>query len=257
MVGIARPGVRGAIVSVVGAVMLVTGIVGAFTLEWAFWMGPSMLVGAGLAYAPWHMARGRAQARRTERVLTAWGAERGLVYQRTTGNPRTTPALKKGGGITHVLVGEIGGDPQGFLAHYTYHEGSGKNRVAVQLSLAVARFEGREGLRVRICPQEWRGSGGIFDDWKDFASSSVEVDERYAIEAREGHDPVQVLELLDPVTMASLLDTAIQPVVEIDEGTLLIMVGGHVGISPGVDDLAWFDLLRAQADTWGARIAGI
>jgi hypothetical protein len=36
-----------------------------------------------------------------------------------------------------------------------------------------------------------------------------------------------------------------------------VAYGGRIGISHGMEDLAWFDRLREQADYWGARIQGI
>ncbi|MCX6411591.1 MAG: hypothetical protein NTZ81_04450 [Actinobacteria bacterium] len=45
--------------------------------------------------------------------------------------------------------------------------------------------------------------------------------------------------------------------IEIDNGTLLVAYAGRFGIDLGVEDLTWFDDLRAEADTWGARIQAI
>lgn len=253
----ARPGALGLLISLAG-VLLVAGALAWWALAgWTFGTGPALMVGAAVAIVPFQQARRHAQARRNERVLTAWGAERGLVFQASAGNPAATPTLKQKGLLAPVLVGPIGGDPNGFLAHYTYMRSSGKHRYAVNMTLAVVRFTGRDGLRVRISTETWADPGGLFDDWKGFDTASAEVDERFRIEVREGHDPLQVLELLDPVALTGLLDTDPQPAVEIDEGVLVVAIGGHVGISPGVEDLAWFEVLRAQADAWGARIAGV
>lgn len=252
-----RPGPVGLLICLAGALLGAGALAWWAASGWSFATGPMLMVGALLVVLPIRSTRRQAQARRTERVLTAWGAERGLVFQASTENPSATPTLKERGLLTPVLVGAIGGDPHGFLAHYTYIEGSGKNQHAVNQSLAVARFDGREGLRVHIRSADWLNPGGLFDDWKGLNTPSSEINDRFAIEVREGHDPVQVLELLDPVALTALLDTEVQPVVEIDEGHLVIVIGGHVGITPGVEDLAWFELLRTQADAWGARIAGI
>ena len=253
----ARPGPLGLVVGLVG-VLLVAGALGWWaSAGWAFGTGPLLMVGAVLAVGPFQRAHRHAQARRTERVLTAWGAERGLVFQASADNPRSTPTLKEKGLLAPVLVGAIGGDPNGFLAHYTYVRSNGKNQYTVRMSLAVVRFADRDGLRVRISTATWADPGGLFDDWKGLDTASAEVDERFRIEVREGHDPVQVLELLDPVALTGLLDTDPQPALEIDEGVLVVVIGGHVGITPGVEDLAWFEVLRAQADLWGARIAGV
>jgi hypothetical protein len=253
----ARPGALGLALAAAGAVLVAAGLGWWLAVEWSFWNGPVIVAGAAVATLPFRAARRRAQARRTEAVLTAWGAERGLVYQAEAGNPRTTPLLRRKGLLGPVLVGPVGGDPHGALGHYTYTVGSGKDRQTVKLSLAMARFEGRDGLRVLIRDGEQVGLEGLFDDWGAFETQSAEVDDRFQVEVRDGHDPVQVTELLDPVVLAALLASEAHPVVEIDEGTLLVHVGGHIGLDPGAEDLALFDLLREQADLWGGRVAGI
>jgi hypothetical protein len=68
---------------------------------------------------------------------------------------------------------------------------------------------------------------------------------------------VQLLELLDPVTLAMLIDQEAPPLIEIDNGTLLVAIGGRVGIDAAVADVAWFDVLREHADAWGTRIHAI
>lgn len=253
----ARPGALGLALAAAGAALLAAGVGWWLVVEWSFWNGPAVLAGAAAIALPFRSARRRAQARRTEAVLTAWGAERGLVYQAEAGNPRTTPLLRRKGLLGPVLVGPVGGDPHGALGHYTYIVSSGKDQHAVNLSVAMARFTGREGLRVVIRDGHQVGLEGLFDDWGALETQSAEVDDRFQVEVRDGHDPVQVAELLDPVALTALLASDAHPVVEIDEGTLLVYVGGHIGLDPGAEDLAWFDLLREQADRWGARIAGI
>jgi hypothetical protein len=253
----ARPGPRGIVVAGAGAGLILSALVWWLMADWAFWSGPALLGGAALLVGPFQWARRNAQRRRNRDVLTAWGGPRGLAYAPGAGNPSTTPLLKRKGGLGPALVGSVGGDPQGVLAHYTYTVGSGKNQHTVKLSVAMARFEGRDGLRV-VVRDGWQvGFEGLFDDWSAFETQSAEVDDRFEIEVREGHDPVQVTELLDPVVLASLLAGEQHPLVEVDAGTLVVAIGGHVGIDPGVEDLAWFEFLRARADQWGARIAGI
>ena len=253
----ARPGPWGVVVAGAGAGLLLSALVWWLMADWAVWSGPALLGGAALAVGPFKWARRNAQARRNREVLTAWGAPRGLAYAPGVDNPSTTPLLRRKGGLGPALVGSLGGDPQGVLAHYTYAVGSGKNRYEVKLSLAIARFAGREGLRVAVRDDAHDALGGVFDDWSAFETQSAEVDDRFEIEVREGHDPVQVTELLDPVVLTSLLEADLHPLVEIDQGTLVVAIGGHVGLDPGVEDLAWFEFLRARADQWGERIAGI
>lgn len=253
----ARPGPGGLAVAALGAGLVLLALGWWLLAAWAFWTGPALLVGAAVAVGPFRWARRNAQDRHTRRVLTAWGGERGLSFAPGAGNPSTTPLLRRKGGLGPALVGSVGGDPHGVLAHYTYSVGSGKNRYDVKMSVAMARFAGREGLRVAVRDDAQDALGGVFDDWSAFETQSAEVDDRFEIEVREGHDPVQVTELLDPVVLASLLEADLHPLVEVDQGTLVVAIGGHVGLDPGVEDLAWFDFLRARADQWGARIAGI
>lgn len=253
----ARPGPWGVVAAGAGVGLVLSALAWWLVAEWAFWSGPALMAGAAAAIGPFQWARRNAQNRRNQRVLTAWGGPRGLAYAPGVDNPSTTPLLRRKGALRPALVGPVGGDPHGVLAHYTYSVSSGKNRYDVKLSLALARFAGRDGLRVVVRDGEQFGFEGLFDDWAAFETQSAEVDGRFEIEVREGHDPVQVTELLDPVVLASLLEADLHPLVEVDQGTLVVAIGGHVGLDPGVEDLAWFEFLRARADQWGARIAGI
>ena len=255
----ARPGTAGVIAIAVGLVLGAAALADWLLRGWEFVDGPALLLALALIVLPLQRAHRRALDRRIACILTPWAAERGLVFQPSANNPRTTPTLDKGGVLSAVLVGPIGGDPNGFLAHYTYTVRSGKNSYVVWLTVAIARFEGREGLRLRIGPTTpLAGSGyGVFDDWHGFDTGSVEVDEAYIVETKEGSDPVQVLELLDPVVLVELIDAPLVPLIEIDNGTLLVAYGGRFGIDAGVDDLSWFELLRDEADRWGARIHAI
>jgi hypothetical protein len=54
-----------------------------------------------------------------------------------------------------------------------------------------------------------------------------------------------------------LIDQEAPPLIEIDNGTLLVAIGGRVGIDAAVADVAWFDVLREHADAWGTRIHAI
>lgn len=265
---IGTPGLlaRGARPGIVGCVMIVVGlIVGAAALadwglrEWHDWSGPAILLAIFLVSAPINRAKKSALDRRIRQVLEPWAEERGLVFQGGAGNPRTTPTLDKGGMLSAVMVGPIGGDPNGFLAHYTYTVRSGKNSYQVWMSVAVVRFEGREGLRLRLGPKQplWGGTYGIFDDWHQFETESMEVNAAYIIETRDETDEVQLLELLDPVTLTTMLDEQAPPLIEIDNGTLLVAYAGRFGIDSGVEDLTWFNDLRAHAEAWGVRIQGI
>jgi hypothetical protein len=215
----ARPGIVGTFLVVLGLVAGAVALADWGLRGWQAWSGPALVVAIALVWLPIRRAGSHALERRIERVLEPWGRERGLVFQAFAANPQTTPTLDRGGTLSAVLVGAIGGDPHGFLAHYVYTVRSGKNSYDVWLSVAV--------------------------------------DEGYIVETRDGHDPVQLLELLDPVALVQLIDAEEPPMVEIDNGTLLVAYGGRIGISHGMEDLAWFDRLREQADYWGARIQGI
>lgn len=252
-----RPGRRGLIVVGVGVAIVVSAPFAWWLAGWPFWLAPLFLIGLIAIIAPIQTARRNAQQRRSRTVLTGWGESRGLTYQARVAKPATTPLLARRGVLAPALVGSIGGDPRGVLAHYTYWVPAGESQRAVNISLALARFERRDGLRVVVRDGDPLKLGGAFDDWSPFATQSAEVDDRFEVEVREGHDPVQVTELLDPAALASLLEGDRQPMVEIDQGTLVVAIRGHVGIDRGVEDLAWFDVLRARADEWGARIAGI
>jgi hypothetical protein len=255
----ARPGIVGTFLVVLGLVAGAVALADWGLRGWQAWSGPALVVAIALVWLPIRRAGSHALERRIERVLEPWGRERGLVFQAFASNPQTTPTLDRGGTLSAVLVGAIGGDPHGFLAHYVYTVRSGKNSYDVWLSVAVVRFTDREGLRLRLGPaQPLVGDGyGFFDGWRGFDTGSAEVDEGYIVETRDGHDPVQLLELLDPVALVQLIDAEEPPMVEIDNGTLLVAYGGRIGISHGMEDLAWFDRLREQADYWGARIQGI
>lgn len=255
----ALPGARGMALVVLGALVVAAALAVWLLGGWQFWCGPALLVGAALIALPIQRARRHALDRTIAAVLEPWGQERGLIFQPTTHNSRTTPTLDRGGQLSAVLVGAIGGDLHGFLAHYTYTVQSGKNSYTIRMSVAVARFAGREGLRLRIGAKHPLGgdSFGVFDQWHGFETGSAEVDDRYIVEAGDGHDPLQLRELLDPTVLVGLIDDETPMLVEIDHGTLLVAVGGRIGIDDGVEDLAWFDRLREEADRWGARIGGI
>lgn len=255
----ARPGAAGVVAIVVGLMVGAAALADWLLRGWEFVDGPALLLALLLVAVPLQQARRRALDRRIAAVLKPWAAERGLVFQFSANNPRTTPTLDKGGVLRAVMVGHVGGDANGYLAHYTYTVSTGKNSYAVWLTVAIARFEGREGLRLRLGSKApLAGNGfGVFDDWHGFDTGSAEVDELYTVETKEGSDPVQVLELLDPLTLSGLIDASQPPLIEIDNGTLLVAYGGRVGIDRGVDDLVWFDRLREQAAIWGARIHGI
>jgi hypothetical protein len=119
-------------------------------------------------------------------------SNRGASYG--AGNPETTPTLDKGGALSAAMVGPIGGDPNGFLAHYVYTVRSGKNSYDVWMSVAVVRFEGREGLRLRLGPSQplWGDTYAVFDDWHGFDTGSAEVDAAYIVETRDETDEVQL-----------------------------------------------------------------
>lgn len=255
----ARPGAVGLLAALAGLAVGAAGLADWWFRGWHPWDGMAVLAGIALVVAPFRLAGRRARERRTAAVLDAWARARGLVYQTEAGNPRTTPTLEEGGLLSPVLVGTVGGDPHGFLAHYAYLVRVGSKSHTIRMSVAVARFEGREGLRLRLrATSPVHGVPiGVFDDWHAFATSSAQVAERYVVEAGEGHDPVLLHELLDPVALVELMDERMPPLVEIDCGTLLVAFGGHIGIDPGVQDLAWFDRLREHADRWGARVQGI
>jgi len=255
----ARPGTLGVVAIVVGVAIGAVALADWLVRGWEFVDGPALLVALALIVIPLQQARRRALDRRIAQVLTPWAVARGLVFQPSANNPRTTPTLDKKGVLRAVMVGDVGGDPNGFLAHYSYTVQSGKHSYTVWLTVAVARFDGREGLRLRIGPTTpLAGSGyGVFDEWHGFDTGSVEVDDAYTIETKEGSDPVQVLELLDPVALVELIDVSLSPLIEIDNGTLLVAYGGRFGIDEGVEELVWFERLRDEADRWGARIHAI
>ena len=255
----ARPGTLGVVAIVVGVAIGAAALADWLLRGWAFIDGPALLLAFALIAVPLQQARRRALDRRIAHVLTPWAAERSLVFQPSANNPRTTPTLDKKGVLRAVMVGHVGGDPNGFLAHYSYKVQSGKHSYTVWLSVAVARFEGRSGLRLRIGPTTpLAGSGyGMFDDWHGFDTGSAEIDEEYIVETKKESDPVQVLELLDPVVLVGLIDAPLVPLIEIDNGTLFVAYGGRFGIDGGVEDLSWFERLRDEADSWGGRIHAI
>lgn len=256
----ARPGALGLIAISIGLVAAAGGLYVWLTAGWRFWNGPAILAGLFLVGVPLQFAMRDALERRIASVLEPWAASRGLIYQGEAGNPQTTPTLARKGRLHPALVGPIGGDPHGFLAHYMYMIHSGSKSYQAWMTVAVVRFDGREGLRLRLCrtfDSIWGDSFGFFDDWHGFATGSAEVDDQYTIETRDGSDPVQMRELLDPVALTSLIDHELAPLIEIDNGTLLVAFGGRIGIDSGVEDLAWFDRLRDEADRWGRRIQGI
>lgn len=253
----ARPGRRGLIVVGTGIAMVALAPLAWWLAGWPFWLAPLFPIGLILIIAPIQTARRCAQQRRNRAVLTAWGEPRGLAYKARVPKLATTPLLMRRGVIAPALIGSIGGDPQGILAHYTFWVPSGESQRAVKVSLALAGFAGLDGLRIVIRDGDPLKMGGAFDDWSSFDTESAAVNERFEIEVREGHDPAQITELLDPMTLVSLLEGDRDLMIEIDQGTLVVAIRGHVGIDPGVEDLNWFDVLRARADEWGARIAGI
>ena len=57
--------------------------------------------------------------------------------------------------------------------------------------------------------------------------------------------------------LVGLIDAPLVPLIEIDNGTLFVAYGGRFGIDGGVEDLAWFERLRDEADRWGGRIHAI
>jgi len=251
-----RPGWVGRIVIVIGIVVIATTLLdivrfGQGGLD--LWL----LVGASMAIlVTFAIAYERAVHQRVRRVLTPWGEARGLHFVGAVDNPRTTPLLRKKGKLSAAMTGPIGGDPEGLLAHYAYTVQHGKNSTTYWFSVALARFSGREGLRVRVFPTSAR-LAEWFDGWSVFDTKSLEIDERFKVEVAAGHDPLQVTELLDPVTLLRLLEEPVPPIVEIADGMLVIAMRGRVGIDAGVADLELFDHLRAHADAWRARIDGV
>lgn len=248
-----RPGWVGRIVIVVGVVVIATTLLDMVRFgqgDLDIWL----LTGAGIVIlVTFGLAFERAVHQRIRRVLTPWAEERGLVFVGSVDNPRTTPLLRKKGKLTAAMTGPVGGDPEGLLAHYSYTVQHGKTSTTYWFSVALARFDGREGLRVRVFPTSAR-LAEWFDGWSLFDTKSLEIDERFKVEAAAGHDPLQVTELLDPVTLLQLLEEPVPPIVEIDDGTLMVAMRGRVGVDAGVADLELFDHLRTHADAWRARI---
>lgn len=249
----ARPGLLGLLVSAASLIVLALALLQWLTAGWHPLVGVGLMAGAAGAVGPFQRARRDAQTRRAQRILTAWGAERGLAYQGEVGHPRATPTLDRSALLGPALIGPVGGDEHGVVGHYTYWVKSGKHRYPVPMSVALARIPGHGDLRVTI-RESGPGDGRLFDDWKPFATASAEVDERFHIEIGEGADPVLVTELLDPVVLLSMLEGGFHPVVEFSGDWLLVAIGGHAGITDGVEDLAWFDRLREWADVWAARV---
>jgi hypothetical protein len=254
----ALPGRLGAPVSLVGLVILVAAAAWWWGRGWDPLVGLVLFAGGALLATPFGIARRRAQRLRIERVLAAWGRERGLLLVDRHGNPGGTPLLSSRGLLGPVLLGPVGGDPHGLLGHYAFTVRSGTTTYQAPYTVAIARFEGREGLCVRIHESILQsGPAAVLDDWAPFPTASAEIHERFAIEVRDGHDPVLVAELLDPVALRDLLEEEVAVAVEIDNGVLVLSVGGHVGVTEGVEDLAWLDVLRERADRWGERIARV
>lgn len=252
----ARPGWIGRLVAVGGVIVVATTLIDIVRFGWADLDGWLLGLGAALIIGSFAFAYERAVRHRIQRVLTPWAEQRGLMFIGTVDNPRTTPLLRKRGKITAAMRGPIGGDPEGLLAHYSYTVSHGKSSTTYWFSLVLARFDGREGLRVRVFPTSAR-LAEWFDGWDLFDTTSLEIDERFKVEVDDGHDPLQVTELLDPATLLHLLEEPVPPIVEISEGTLVIAMRGRIGIDAAVADLALFDHLRARADEWRARVDGV
>lgn len=253
----ARPGPAGLLVTVGGALVLGAGVLGWLAIGWSWWNGPAVLVGIAMATLPTQRARRHALERRFRAVLEPWAASRGLAFVGGMANPGTTPTLARRGTLSAAMRGPVGGDPDGALAHYVYTIRVGKSSYPVWLTVAIARVPTGDDLRLRIVREEQQqglGGLGLFDDWHAHETVSAEVDDAYAIELGEGHDPLRIAELLDPVALRDLVDAG-DAIIEIDHGTLLLAYGGRLGLDDG--DLALLDELRALAGVWGARVAGV
>lgn len=251
-----RPGWIGRLVAIVGVIVIATTLLDVVRFGWGDLDAWLLALGLGLIIGPFAWAYERGVRDRIRRVLTDWGAERGLAFVGSVDNPRTTPLLRKKGKITAAMRGMVGGDPEGLLAHYSYTVSEGKNSTTYWFSLALARFPERPGLRLRVFPTSAR-LAEWFDRWDLFDTTSLEIDERFKVEVADEHDPLLITELLDPATLLHLLEEPVPPIVEIDRDTLLIAMRGRVGIDRSVPDLTLLDHLRTHADAWRARIDGV
>lgn len=251
--GVSQSGLVPRILMIGGVIVLATTILDLVRFGWGDLDAWLLALGGMLILGPLAYGYERAVRNRIRRVLTPWAEERGLVFVGSIDNPRTTPLLRKKGKLTAAMRGPVGGDPEGLLAHYSYTVSHGKSSTTYWFSIALARFEGRQGLQVRVFPTSAR-LAEWFDGWDLFDTTSLEIDERFKVEVADDHDPLQVTELLDPLTLLHLLEEPVPPIVEIADATMVIAMRGRIGIDSAVADLALLDHLRDRADEWRARI---
>lgn len=234
----------------VGVVLILVAIVLLSIVGWqpvsalGLTLGALLLIGVGIR------SLRTTRARRVERALRAWGRDRGFLMMEAHGNPGTTPLLQRVGRLGPVLIGPINCDSAAILAHCATTAGGREDPQGDRFTVAIVRVptETEFGLRIGT-HQTWIDA--MLDDWRMITTESLEIDERFRIEARDDHDPVLVRSLLEPTVLAAMLDNGPAVGVEIEDDILVVWCREHAGSTSAIGNL---DVLRAQAERWSTLL---
>jgi len=241
----------GRIAIAVGFGLALVAITAVLAVGWQPFSALGLIIGTLLVIGFALRAFRRARLCRLERALEAWGRPRGFLFVERHGNPSATPLLRRTGLLGPALIGPVGGDPHGLLAHCRTTLVDGRDdRDGDPFSVAIARLSRIDGLGLRIgVHQQW--TANALDDWHRLPTESLEIDERFVIEVRAGQDQVRVRSLLEPGVLAAMLEDDAAIGVEIEDGWLVVWQRGNVDPSEGV---ARFERLLAQAARWERRL---
>lgn len=245
-----RPGV---VAIAGGAALAVPAAVGVAVLGWQPASALALIAAALLVIGGGLRLRRRARERRLARALGAWGRERGLMLVEEHGNPGSTALLRRVGRLGPALLGPLGGDPGALIGLCRTRADGRDDPHGAPFTVAVLRVAAIPGLAVRLGAHEPALAAAV-DDWRPLATESAEVDERWTIEVRDGHDPVRVRDLLAPDVIAALAAEDPDVGIEIEAGSLVVWLRGHVGVRGGPPVADGLERLRAAAERWGGRV---
>jgi hypothetical protein len=253
----ARPGPGGLASMAIGVLLAVGAVVLVATGGDLLWIVLALVAAPLLIAVPVATARERARRLRLARLLPGWASAHGLVFRGRVPAVPATPLLRlPQSELTGAMEGPIADDPVALLAHHSWVGRQGRAQVAFWSSIAVVRLDDADGVRLRVGLQLPRWGGGAWlDGWTTAAGSGLGTDVAWQVELGEGHDPVRTAALLDALRGSGLLADEQPPLVEIDDGVLVVAYSGRVGVDAGMEDLVWFERLRDRAETWARAVA--
>jgi hypothetical protein len=250
---LALPGRAGVALLALGAGLVAAAGIAVAASGWQPVSALALIAGALLMIGVGARSWRRARVRRLERLLAAWGRDRGLLLLAAHGNPGSTALLRSVGRLGPVLIGPLADDPHGLVGHCATLADGREDPHGAPFTVAVLRVPAVPGLAIRIGAHA-PVLAAVVDDWRPLATESAAVDARRVIEVRDGHDPLAVRALLRPAVLEALLADDPGVGVEIEEGWLVAWLPGHVGArgAPPVAD--GLERLLAGAGTWAERV---